>query len=66
MYKDRKETTHEEIGEEQHTSSYIYVCVCMYVCVCVCMCVKINTMYVKMVTRPVYKKLKGVPKTTRR
>ena len=58
MYKDRKETTHEEIGEEQHTSSYIYVCVCM--------CVKINTMYVKMVTRPVYKKLKGAPKTTRR
>ena len=24
MYKDRKETTHEEIGKEQHTSSYIY------------------------------------------
>ena len=24
MYKERKETTHVEIGEEQHTSSYIY------------------------------------------
>ena len=63
MYKDRKETTHEEIGEEQH-SSYIYMCVC--VCVCVYVCVKINTMYVKMVTRPVYKKLKESPKTIRR
>ena len=61
MYKDRKETTHEEIGEEQH-SSYIYI----YVCVCVCVYVKINIMYVKMVTKPLYKKLKGAPKTTRR
>ena len=33
VYKDRKETTHEEIGKEQHTSSYIYVCVCVCVCV---------------------------------
>ena len=24
VYKDRKEKTHGEIGEEQHTSSYIY------------------------------------------
>ena len=24
MYKEIKETTHVEIGEEQHTSSYIY------------------------------------------
>ena len=38
MYKDRKETTHEEIGEEQHTSSYIYICVCVCVCVCVYVC----------------------------
>ena len=34
VYKDRKETTHEEIGEKQHTSSYIYIYM------------KINTMYV--------------------
>ena len=33
VYKDRKETTHREIGEEQHTS-YIYIYM------------KINTMYV--------------------
>ena len=52
MYKERKETTHREIGKEQHTSSYIYIYV------------KINTMYVKMVIRPVYKKLKEAPKTT--
>ena len=36
MYKDRKETTHGEIGEKQHTLSYIYIYICM----------KINTMYV--------------------
>ena len=24
VYKERKETTHGEIGEEEHTSSYIY------------------------------------------
>ena len=28
MYKERKETTHREIGEEQHTSSYIYIYIC--------------------------------------
>ena len=25
VYKERKETTHEEIGEEKHTLSYIYI-----------------------------------------
>ena len=25
MYKERRETTHGEIGEKQHTSSYIYM-----------------------------------------
>ena len=25
MYKERKETTHGEIGKEQHTSSYLYI-----------------------------------------
>ena len=25
MYKDRKEITHVEIGEEEHTTSYIYI-----------------------------------------
>ena len=35
MYKERKETTHGEIGEKQHTS-YIYIYIYM----------KINTMYV--------------------
>ena len=25
VYKDRKETTHVEVGEEKHTSSYIYM-----------------------------------------
>ena len=25
VYKERKETTHEEIGEKQHTSSCIYI-----------------------------------------
>ena len=24
VYKERKETTHVEVGEEKHTSSYIY------------------------------------------
>ena len=51
----RKETTHVEVGEENiHHHIYIYIYV------------KINTMYVKMVIRPVYKNLKEVPKTTRR
>ena len=36
MYKERKETTHREIGEKQHTLSYIYIYIYM----------KINTMYV--------------------
>ena len=25
MYKERKETKHVEVGEEKHTSSYIYI-----------------------------------------
>ena len=25
MYKDREETTHGEIGDKQHTSTYIYI-----------------------------------------
>ena len=54
MYKKRKETIHVEVGEEdiQH---YIYIYI-----------YKISTMYVNMVTRPVYKKLKEAPKITRR
>ena len=44
MYKERKETTHVEVGEEKHTS-YIYIYIS-----------KISTMYVNMVTRPLYKK----------
>ena len=53
MYKERKETTHGEIGEEDIHHIYIYIS-------------KISTMYVKMVTRPVYKKLKEASKATRR
>ena len=56
VYKDGEETTHVKIGEEDthhHHHIYIYIS-------------KINTMYVKIVTRPVYKKLKEAPKTTRR
>ena len=54
MYKERKETTHVEVGEEDiHHHIYIYIS-------------KINTMYVNMVTRSVYKKLKEAPTTTRR
>ena len=55
-YKDRKETTHIKIGEEDthtHTHTYTYIS-------------KIITMNVKMVIRPVYKKPKEAPKTTRR
>ena len=52
VYKDRKETTHVKIGEED-IHHHIYIS-------------KISTMYVKMVIRPVYKKLKEAPKTTRR
>ena len=59
MYKERKETTNVEVGEEDihhhHHHIYIYIYIS-----------KICTMYVKMVTRPVYKKLKEAPKTTRR
>ena len=54
VYKDREETTHVKTY-----IIYIYMYVCMYTS-------KISTMYVKMVTRPVYKKLKETPKTTRR
>ena len=57
-YKDREETTHVKIGKEEiHHHIYIYI----YICIS-----KISTMYVKMVTRPVYKKLKEALKTTRR
>ena len=51
-YKDKEETTHVKIGEEDK-HHHIYI-------------LKISTMYVKMVTRLVYKKLKKAPKTTRR
>ena len=56
MYKNRKETTHIEVGEEDiHHHIHIYI-------------PKIIIMYVNMVTRPVYKKkkLKEAPTTTRR
>ena len=52
MYKERKEIIHVEVGEED-IHHHIYIS-------------KINTMYVNMVTRPVYKKLKEAPTTTRR
>ena len=53
-YKDREEPTHVKIGEEDiYHHIYIYIS-------------KIRTIYVKMVTRSVYKKLKEAPKTTRR
>ena len=45
VYKERKETTHVEIGEEDIHHIYIYIS-------------KISIMYVKMVTRLVYKNLK--------
>ena len=41
MYKDRKETTHVKVGEED-IHHHIYIA-------------KIITMYINMVTRPVYK-----------
>ena len=53
VYKERKETIHGEVGEENIHHIYIYIS-------------KISIMYVKMVTRPVYKKLKEASKTTRR
>ena len=43
VYKERKETIHVEIGEEDIHHIYIYIS-------------KISTMYVNMVRRPVYKK----------
>ena len=43
VYKDRKETTHVEVGEEDIHHIYLYIS-------------KINTMYVNMITRLVYKK----------
>ena len=50
--KREKKTTHVEVGEENiHHNIYIS---------------KISTMYVKMVTKLMYKKLKEAPKTTRR
>ena len=48
-YKNREETTHVKIGEENIHHIYIYI----YIYIS-----KISTMYVKMVTRSVYKKLK--------
>ena len=42
-----KKTTYGEIGEKQHTSSYIYI----YIYIS-----KISTMSVNMVTRTLYKK----------
>ena len=55
MYKERKETTHVEVGEENIHHIYIYIYIS-----------KISIMYVKMVIRPVYEKLKEALKTTRR
>ena len=53
MYKERKETTHVKVGEEKihhHTHTHItYIYIYIYIS-------KISTMYVKMVTRPMYKK----------
>ena len=46
-YKNREETTHVKISEENIHHIYIYIYIS-----------KISTMYVKMVTRSVYKKLK--------
>ena len=55
MYKDRKETTHVEVDEKDIHHHHIYIS-------------KISTMYVNMVTRPVYKKkkLKEAHITTKR
>ena len=57
VYKERKETKHVEVGEEgihhhHHHHIYIYI-------------PKISTMYVKMITKLVYKKLREAPKTIR-
>ena len=56
-YKDREETTHVKIGKENIHHIYIYI----YIYIS-----KISTMYVKIVIKPMYKKLKEAPKTTRR
>ena len=48
MYKERKETAHWEIGKEDIHHIYIYIS-------------KISTMYVKMFTRPMYKKEVSTP-----
>ena len=48
MYKKRKETTHGEIGEEDTHYKYTHTHTHTYI-------LKISTMYVNMVTRPVYK-----------
>ena len=56
-YKNREETTHVKIGEKD--IHYIYIYIYIYIS-------KIGIMYVKMVKRPVYKKLKEAPKTIRR
>ena len=45
VYKERKETTHVAVGEKDIHHIYIYIYIS-----------KISTMYVNMVTRPVYKK----------
>ena len=49
MYKNRKKTTCVDVGEEDILLIYIYIHIYIYIS-------KISTMYVKMVTRPVYKK----------
>ena len=54
--KREKKITHVDIGEEDiHHHIYIYIYIA-----------KISRMYVNMVTRPMYKKLKEAPKITRR
>ena len=56
VYKKRKERTHGEIGKENinhHIYIYIYIS-------------KISTIYVKIVTKPVYKMLKEAPTATKR
>ena len=55
-YKDREETTHVKMGEEDIQNHHIYIYIY----------IKDKHMYVKMVTRSVYKKLKKAPKTTKR
>ena len=52
VYKKRKKTTHIEVGEENIHHHHVYK-------------KKISTIYVKMVTRPMYKKLKETPKPMR-